>query len=499
MRKIGVGIGLMLHVPGVMALLSIPIALFFNETFAVKAFAWTGAGCLLLAQGLFHLTKNRSEEFSLTEMMWIASLGWLLASSFAALPFYLIAISLPAPQLATYQMEPFTEWINAHFESLSGITSTGLTVSISESNLPFSMQWWRTFLQWVGAIGIIVFVSTFYKSFRTVSDHYSQGEEKEEILPDVEVRWYKIWWIYLLLTAFSITLLLVQKVPWWEAVNHGMTAIATGGFTVLDDSVELYDSRLKLSLIFIMVLGALNFNLYHLLFLKGKWKRFLGDQQHIFFVCFMIAGSVFLLLENNIWGDRADHWLDLAFQFTSAISTTGFMSVSLDGWPNTSLLMLSLAMLIGGATASTAGGIKILRFLLLIKGNFHSTLQWVYSYEKNLKFYWNEHELTHEESLELYRNVGTFHFFYLFFFVLMTYLMLLGVPGDIRLSEIIFEVASAYGTTGLSIGLTDHSLNFSSKIVLMATMYVGRLELIPFVVIFATILKAQLEKEEEAV
>jgi len=302
MRKIGVGIGLMLHVPGVMALLSIPIALFFNETFAVKAFAWTGAGCLLLAQGLFHLSKNRSEEFSLTEMMWIASLGWLLASSFAALPFYLIAISLPAPQLATYQMEPFTEWINAHFEGLSGITSTGLTVSISESNLPFSMQWWRTFLQWVGAIGIIVFVSTFYKSFRTVSDHYSQGEEKEEILPDVEVRWYKIWWIYLLLTAFSIILLLVQKVPWWEAVNHGMTAIATGGFTVLDDSVELYDSRLKLSLIFIMVLGALNFNLYHLLFLKGKWKRFLGDQQHIFFVCFMISGSVFLLLGKQYMG-----------------------------------------------------------------------------------------------------------------------------------------------------------------------------------------------------
>jgi len=491
MRKIAVGIGLMLHVPAAMALLSIPVALFFGEYFAVSAFGWTAASGFLLAQGMFRLSEKKHTDFSLTEMMWIASLGWLMASCFAALPFYLIAINFSASQLDSYQMLNFTGWIDAHFEAMSGITSTGLTVSVSESSLPFSVQWWRTFLEWIGAIGIIVFVSTFYSGFKTVSDHYSQGDEKAEILPDVEVRWYKIWWIYLIFTAFSIGLLLIQDVPWWEAVNHGMTAISTGGFSVLDDSVKNYGSSLKFSLIFIMVLGALNFNLYHLLFLKGKWKRFFGDQQHVFFISFLIAGTIFLIFENNLWRDRDDSWLDLFFQFSSALSTTGFMSSSLTGWPDTSLLLLSLAMLIGGASASTAGGIKILRFLLLIKGNFHSTLQWVYRYEKHLKFKWNEHELTHEESLELYRNVGTFHFFYLFFFVLVTYLLLLSLPFDPHLAEIIFETASAFGNTGLSTGLTDHTLGFRPKLILMAAMFVGRLELIPFVVIFATVLKAR--------
>jgi len=491
MRKIAVGIGLMLHVPATMALISIPVALFFGEWFAVRAFGGTAVTGFILAQSLFRFSKEKHTDFSLTQMMWIASLGWLLASCFAALPFIFISYDLSPSQLDAYQMQNFTTWINAHFEGMSGITSTGLTVSVSDSSLPFSVQWWRTFLEWIGGIGIIVFVSTFYTGFRTVSDHYSQGDEKAEILPDVEVRWYKIWWIYLLFTVFSIGLLRIQGVDWWEAINHGMTAISTGGFSVLDESAENYDSMLQFSLIFIMVLGALNFNLYHLLFLKGRWKRFFGDQQHVFFLSFLIAGTIFLFYENNILRDRADGGLDLLFQLTSAMTTTGFMSTGLSDWPESSLLLLSLAMLIGGASASTAGGIKILRFLLLLKGNIHSTLQWVYKYEKHLKFKWNHHELTHEESLELYRNVGTYHFFYLFFYVLVTYIMLISLPDGPKLTHIIFETASAFGNTGLSTGMTDYTLSSSAKLTLMAAMFVGRLEMIPFVVIFATILKAR--------
>lgn len=482
----------MLHVVAAMALITIIVVIIFGENFAILPFTYTFLAGVIPGQLLLRLTPSRVEDYTLTEMMWIVTIGWILCSSLAGLPFYLIAHDMTSEVLEVYKMSPFLGWVNSHFEGLSGITSTGLTVTIAESELPFSIQWWRTFLQWIGGIGIIVFVSTFYKKFKPVSDHYSQGHEKEEILPDVEVRWYKIWWIYLIFTALSILILWVQGLSFWEALNHAMTGISTGGFTITDASVQEYDNGLLASLIFIMVLGALNFNLFHLLFRQGNWKKFITDQQHIFFIAFCIAGTAFLYLENEDWKGITTAGMDLAFTMTSALATCGFLSEALVDWPDTSLLFLAFAMLIGGATASTAGGLKILRLLLLLKGNIINTLEWAFSYDKKLEYRWLDTTFSPEDSLKLYRNVATFHFFWGTFFILVTYLLVHNVPDQYRLSEVIFEMASAFGTTGLTVGITGHELNSFAKIDLMAAMLVGRLELIPFVVIFASILKSRL-------
>ncbi|MFP4089646.1 MAG: TrkH family potassium uptake protein [Cyclobacteriaceae bacterium] len=530
MKKILSGVGLMLHVPGVMALLSLPIALIFGEYRGAEAFGLTAFLSLLAGQVLYRFFPSQRDTLSVIQVMWVAFLGWTAVSLIGALPFMYIAHRMSEQQLEALQLMPFLSFANSLFESISGYTSTGLTLSISESKLPYSLQWWRSFTQWVGGIGIIVFISAFHPGLHAVNSHYGKQKEEEsasesnkaedqnreknndensdeeededeadkEGKPSMELNWKKIWWVYLLFTVLSFLLLFLQEVPLWEAINHAMTGICTGGFTITDRSLMDYSPSLKLSVAFIMLLGSLNFNRYHEMLAKGKVKQFFTNWQHVLFMILLLGGTVVLYYENVIWQQVDIGWVDTFFQMTSGLGTAGFLTVDLSDWSETALLFLGLVMLIGGATASTTGGVKIFRLQLFVKGNIYNSVYWFFKKEPTLYFRFHNKKYSPDEAMRFYRNTGTFFFFFVTFYFLMTYLLIHNVPDEFELAEIAFESASALGSVGLTTGITGHELNLTAKIVLMLLMLVGRMELVPLIILVSGLLKSHAERTHEA-
>lgn len=494
----------MLLVPGTMALLSVPVALFFQEYYGVEALLLTTAVCLPFGGLARRRRPFRRSSFSPIEIMGVATLGWLLVSLVGALPFFYLAHRLPPEQVAVHQVGPFGNFLNAAFEAVSGYTSTGLTVTPSESSLPRTLQWWRSFLQWVGGIGIIVFISALHPGIASVSAHYSdqdgkkdeeekqqdeqeENDEEEEVLPNAEVSWSKIWWIYLLFSLLAVGLLWLQDIPLWEAINHGMSAISTGGFSVTDDSLEGYSVVARWTVTFIIIIGSLNFHLFHQLFTQRAWRKFISNQQHQLFFALIVLVPLLLYYENNRWGHLSSSWTDLVFQLTSALGTCGFYTVTLSEWSLPTLLILSLMMLIGGATASTTGGVKLFRVLLLVQGNFHGLLTWTARTDRPLKLRFNHHVFSPEKSLRLYRSMGVFFFFWIVLYMFTVVVLIHEVSADYSLNEILFEAASAVGTVGLSVGITGHELAPLPKVSLMMAMLVGRLELMPLVIILTSL------------
>ena len=502
MRKILAGLGLMLHVPGFMALLSVVVSIVFNESFGTEAFLLTGVASLGIGQLLYRLFSfpHRKEKIhTVYEVMVLATVGWIGAVILAAIPYFYIAHHLPDYLVQAHQIYNFREVLNALFESLSGYTSSGLTVTISESSLPYSLQWWRSFQQWIGGIGIIVFISSFFSGLPSVSSQYQRDQNELTVLPEVGISWKKIWWIYISFTLLCIFLYWVQGVPLWEAINHGMTGICTGGFSITDNSLREYSSSLKATSIFIMVLGSLNFNLYHLLLTQGRWKAFLKNQQHIFFFALLAGGFLMLLMESSWQQNLEGNSLDLLFQITSALGTCGFQSVDLEPWNSPGLMVLTLAMLIGGPTTSTTGGLKILRLLLVVQSSFLGAMKWFYQTQKAREDPLFQAVRKEEKSERVYRNTAAFIFIWIALFLIVFYILLHFVPDHFGPMEVAFECASAMATTGLSVGITGPEMHPAAKLDIMAAMLIGRLELIPIALLFTIFLRKYfaLEKSKD--
>ena len=492
MRKILSGVGLILHVPAFMALISVVISILFNESFGTKAFLLTGIISLAIGQSLYRIFSYNYEDEkqdSVFDIMILATIGWLAAALCAAIPYIFIAHYLPESLVQAHKIYNFREVLNALFESISGFTSSGLTVTISESSLPHSLQWWRSFQQWIGGIGIIVFITSFVPVVTSVASHYQINQDEMSVLPEVAIDWKKMWWIYVLLTILCILLYWVQGIPLWEAVNHGMTGISTGGFSITDNSLRDYNSTLKATSIFIMILGSLNFNMYHVLLTQGKWKKFLRNQQHILFFALFAGGFFLLLVENNWVQSLEGNLIDLLFQMASALGTCGFQTVDLEQWNGAALMVLTLAMLIGGPTTSTTGGLKILRLLLLIEGSYLSAVKWFYQTDKAQEEAVFKAVRKKEHSQQVYRNTAAFAFIWIIFYLIIFYILLHFVPDHFGPMEVAFECASAMGTTGLSVGITGPEMHTVAKLDIMAAMLIGRLELIPIALLFTAVLR----------
>ena len=494
MRKILSGVGLILHVPGLMALLSIAVSLFFGETVGAKAFLLTALLSLALGQVLYrlHTGPGREQEvYSLFGIMTVASLGWLAASLFAAIPYFYIAHQLPEQLVQQHQLFNFQHVLNALFEATSGYTSSGLTVTISESSLPASLQWWRSFQQWIGGVGIIVFISSFIPGLSSVSEFYSKDDKDAAVLPEVAIDWTRIWWIYILFTLLAIGAYLLQGLPPWEAINHGMTGISTGGFSITDDSLKSYSAGLRITTIVIMIVGSLNFECYYLLLTKGRWKDFFWFRQHILFFSFLFFLIFLVYYETNLYYDLDSRWVDIIFQSVSALGTCGFQSVDLQPWHSSALLLLTLAMLVGGPSTSTTGGLKQFRLFYLLKGNFFNFLQWTFKGGTPKRNRQIDLIRKREKPLHLYRNINTFFLVWILSYLVIVYILAHNVPTEYTFIEVAFECASAIGTTGLSVGITSPELNSIAKIDLMFAMFIGRLELIPLAIFFSLFLKKQ--------
>jgi trk system potassium uptake protein len=467
---------IMVHIPAGMALLSLPISLAYNEPEGVTGFLIAAAAALIVGQSGYWTFRNLSEDqYNLSDLMWIASLGWILVVLTSTIPFLYVTNAYSPAQIEQHVLQPFQDFSNIFFESTSGFTSAGLSMVVKDaSELPKSLQWWRSFMQWVGGIGIIAFITAYAsQTLDTVQGKFPKHYDSQTV-PSVNLNVQKVWWIYIFFTFLCFLALFLQGVPLWEAINHSMTSVATGGFTITDNSLYTYHDKLLVTLIPFFIIGALNFSLWHQLFTQFALKKFISNRQHIAFIIILILGTWLL---HTFQPRNISSWLTEAFQFISALSTCGFQSESLRDWNDGSLLLLTLAMLVGGVTSSTAGGLKIFRLLIFLK----ATLQ-------NVAIMVLQPDQLGEQAkgeLKTFRIVAIFCFCWVFVWLIGVFVMWYHLHPKYPLSAILFENASAISTVGLSTGITSPDLPLAVKLTLILEMWIGRLELIPLFLLIA--------------
>lgn len=474
---------------GVVTLVALAVPLFFGEYGANSSFDALSplilASLVFFGAGfpLFYVFKN-ADPANFKSAMIAAALGWLSISLIGSIPFLLI----PYNTSTMVHMDP----LSAFFESMSGWTGTGLTMVENEGLLPYTLQFWRTLIQWIGGVGVIVLTLSILARPGTGSFVLYKGEARDQKThPSIISTVRTIWWIFLLYTIIGIILLAIigsvtnDGMTLWQSLNHAMTGIATGGFSVTDDSIAGFGMISQITIIVLMIFGSIAFAAHYDL-LKGRIKKFLSDTQFRAIIVLIILGVAVLTFINlGIYGDDIFYSLrQSSFQFISAITCTGFTSVgNLSEWTESAKLMLSFAMVIGGAAGSTAGGIKLFRAVLLYKGvgwrikRATSTPRRVFVHKLGDK------PLSKENAMDLINEAAIISFMWVILLSIGVLLIATLLSPSETLGNVIFEVCSAQGNVGLSAGITHINMSPIAKTMLIFNMWIGRLEIIPVVVL----------------
>ncbi|MDY6781280.1 MAG: TrkH family potassium uptake protein [Cyanobacteriota bacterium] len=479
-------LALFLHVPGIMALLSIPICLLLGETYALRPFLLAAIAPLLLGQ-LFFWRFRKARSAPPRYALIIVALAWGAIPIFAAIPFLEIASNAIATDVnTTPTIIAFKDPLNAVFEAFSGFTSTGLTMAIHSSELPRSLQWWRSFIEWIGGVGVIVLVVSLLEPTTDASQLYSAEGRDKTIALTVRATVQKIWWIYLLYTAASILLLRAVGMPWWEALNHGMTGISTGGFSVRDDSIGAYPANIQMAVVAIMIAGSISFPVHYRLLRKGKITALWDNAEHRALWILLSVGTVLL-----VWANYAHTstwlWRNSFFQWASALGTCGFNTVKVGEWTASAKLLLGVAMVMGGAAGSTAGGLKLNRVVSLYKAILWRIQRIKLRPHQVMRYELDGDVLSETEATRRVEAASVLAVLWLWAIAFGMFVLLQTVARDYPLEDIFFEVASALGGVGLSTGIVAPDMPWMAKMTLTLFMWMGRLEVIPVLLLISTI------------
>jgi trk system potassium uptake protein TrkH len=501
---VGRDLGRILEALGGLVLVSLVVPLAWGEYFAIPALLVSA----LIPLGVGWVLHRRFREAAAPSRlhgMIVAAAGWFAVGIFGSLPFLLVAwsVQLGIPMVSTPSqtatLTAFTDPLNAFFESMSGFTGTGLTMTDNEAVLPHTLQWWRTFSEWVGGVGVIVLTTAILSRPGSGSlTLYESEARSKKIHPSIVSTVRTIWWIFTLFTFLSILALWLAGMPIWDAINHAMTGLSTGGFSITDNSIATYDSVvIDFVLLPVMLLGSIAFPVHYLI-LQGDLRNFYTDLQTRWVFIYMSVGSA-LLWSFLYFGGPYDSPLSALryglFQFVSAATCTGFQTavdatnVALGRWPGFAQLTVAFGMFVGGAAGSTVGGIKIIRGLTLAKGIRYQIADIFYPDSAVRRLQINGRRLNEEEAGREFVEAAIIVVLWGAFIVTGTVVLLLTLPSaEYSLANIVFEVASAQGNVGLSSGITGpESLPALGKITFLFHMWIGRLEIIPVLVLLRTI------------
>lgn len=480
LKIIARNLGSLFLVIGVITIGIVVIPLFFGEYAAVPPILIT-SGVFFLIGGMLYILGRNAGETNFKDAMIIAALGWLLLSIIGSIPFL---------YMSEYGIDEGMEPVDAVFESFAGWTGTGFSMVLNEERLPYTLQFWRSIIQWIGGVGVIVLTLAILARPGTGSFTLYKSEAREEKMhPSIISTVKSMWWIFILYTVMGIALFYATGMPLWEAINHCMTGLSTGGFSVTNESIMHYGTWTQLAVILMMMLGAIAFVAHHNL-LKGKLKKFLSDPQVKALFLLTVFGAILLSVINYFslnYISFFQAFKESLFQFSSAISCTGFYTVDISAWETSAKLILCMAMIAGGAAGSTAGGIKLFRVVLLVKGvgwrtkRVISTPRRVFTHKLGTKF------LSEEEYKNEVNEAAVISFLWVIFLFLGIVAFSILVP-NYDLIDMVFEICSAQGNVGLSSGITGPAMPDLAKVVMMFNMWIGRLEIIPIIVLFRAIL-----------
>ena len=464
-------LGKMLGVEGAVLLIPAIVSFVYGERSSLSFVAVS----VILAIIFLLLGRKKPESTTIygKEGFVIVGLAWVLWSLFGALPFC-ISGSIP-------------NYIDAFFETVSGFTTTGSTILTDIESLPMGVNLWRCFTHWIGGMGVLVFVLMI----TSLDDQNSMplmraempGPEADKLVPKARHTAKILYEMYFVLTAVEVVLLMFGGMNLYDAVVHSFSTAGTGGFSNRNASVSFYDSAYIDGVITVfMILFGVNFNLYFLLLLKD-WKSVLKNEELRAYLG-IIATAIAVITVNivNIYGSVLHAFRYASFQVASIITTTGFYTADFELWPQLSQVILLTVMFVGACAGSTGGGIKVCRFVILCK-----------SIRQELKKILHPNAVTvvkmngKKVSAETLRGINVYFAAYIFIMVLSVILVSIDNFDFATSFSGVLTTINNVGPGISKVGPVDNFYMFSplSKIVFSFDMLVGRLEIIPFLLMLS--------------
>jgi len=410
---------------------------------------------------------GRPEDFYQNEAIVIVSLTWIVLALISSLPF-LLTSTLTSP-------------IDAFFEAMSGMTTTGATVlPFPLEQHPRSLMLWRGFLQWLGGMGIIVLsvaiLTKLSSGGLSLLEAEAPGPSITRLKPKIKETAKILWYLYCLFTLMLILLLLGARVSLYDAVYHSFTTMPTGGFSPHSESIAYFSSTVQWIFIPFMIIAGVNFSLHYQAF-KGNFRKLLKNSEFKAFLGIIAVSTIIITLVGASMGIPLR---DALFQSVSILTTTGYTTAAFDRWPEVLRLLLLILMFIGGSAGSTGGGLKVMRIVLvfkMIKRKFKEFIN-----PRRVEVVRMGDTVVDEKVLDM---VVMFFCAYLIIFAIGAFIMV-GLTGDLVTG--IAASATALGNVGPGLGLvaTDFGeVQQSGKLIMAIFMWIGRLEVFTAIALFS--------------
>ena len=428
---------------------------------------------LIIGGSLVIINKNVELKISIKDAFIITVLSWFLLAILCAVPFIYTKTDLNI--------------VDSIFESMSGITTTGATILENIDSLPKGILIWRALLQWFGGIGIVV-IALFILPFLRVGGmqlfHLEGDDPYDKFLPKISSVVSKIVSIYIFLTLVLFALYYSNGMTFFDAMAHSFTTISTGGFSTHNNSFAYFENQnlLLIGIIF-MIIGSLPFLVIAQTSINNFSNIIKDNQIRIFLIILILSISIIYFFANKfIEGDVLKKTISVAFNTISIISGTGYVSENFENWGNYASVLFLILMFIGGCAGSTTGGLKIFRIQILFKYiSLH--LKRMVQPHAVIASRFNGKIVTDST----YESVMSFFFLYIITFA--TSALLLSFSG-LDFLTCISAAASAISNVGPGLGDVIgpegnySSLDGYSKVVLLFTMFLGRLEMLTILILF---------------
>jgi len=366
--------GLLLLCNGGFMLLAALVSLICKDGVTVKLLL---SGALVLLVGVFLMvgTKNHRKEMNKREGYIVVAFGWIVMALSGSLP-YLLTSTIP-------------QFTSAFFETMSGYTTTGATILNDIEVVPKGVLFWRSTTHWIGGMGIIVLAIAILPLLgiggMQMFAAEAPGPSADKLHPRITDTAKRLWLIYFGYTAAETILLKVAGMSFFDALNHSMCTLSTGGFSTKNASVAYWNGQpiIQYIIIVFMFLAGTNFVLSYFAF-KGKVQKAIQDEEFKlyfkFIAIFTIIAAVIIYFNADaslssiehpmVWGKAESSFRHALFQVLSVVTTTGFITADYTLWSPFLVVFFFGLMFLGGSAGSTSGGVKVVRHLILIKNGF---------------------------------------------------------------------------------------------------------------------------------
>ena len=421
--------------------------------------------------GLLTLTRPDDSRLQTRDGFVCVALCWIVLGLFGALPYF---------------FSGSCDFMDAFFETVSGLTTTGATIFSAPSQLPRGIQFWRALTQWMGGMGILVLVLALLPKISEGSVNLMKAESPGPISTKLRPRTGEtariLYRIYIALTVIEAAVLRIVGLPWFDAVTTALTTISTGGFSIRDASIAYYHSPLiNWILVFFMFAASVNFTLLFLMVTR-RFRDAVKSEELRVYTGIVVGSSLFIALDlmektGRSFGSAIEH---AAFQVTTLISTTGYCTEDFDLWPPFCRCVLVLVMFLGGCAGSTAGGVKISRVVVLMKALRRDLRRVMHSRE--VRPITLDGQRVNEETVS---SISVFFFAYIM--ILLAGTLVVSLDG-VDFTSAFTASLTAISNVGPGFGTLGPTCNFGflsnlSKLVLTLTMLLGRLEIMPLLVL----------------